>query len=71
MEDETDVITITARLPKDLGRWVNEEFSRGFKQRFMHQCFDSLRHVLTEGELPPESEYARIASLRAMERMAS
>ncbi len=71
MEDETDVVTITARLPKELGDWVNEEFSRGFKQRFMHQCFDSLRHVLTTGELPPESEYARLASLEAMKRMVS
>lgn len=69
MDDEA--VTITARLPKDLGDWVNEEFSRGFKQQFVHQCFDALRHVITKGELPPQSEYARAASLEAIERMAS
>ena len=69
--DAPDAVVVTARLPKDLGDWVNEEFGRGFKQKFMHQCFDNLRHVLTEGELPPQSEYARVASLRSIERMAS
>ncbi len=69
--DEPDVVIVTARIPKDLGDWVNKEFSRGFKQRFVHECFDNLRHVLTHGELPPESEYARAASQKAMERMAT
>ena len=67
--DET--VVVTARLPRELGNWVNKEFSRGFKQQFMHQCFDSLHHVLTTGEMPPESEYARKASAVAMQRMAS
>ncbi len=69
--DEPDAVVVTARLPKDLGDWVNEEFGRGFKQKFVHQCFHNLRHVLTEGELPPQSDYARAASLRSIERMAS
>lgn len=69
MDDEP--LVITARLPRELGLWVNENFSRGFKQQFVQQCFESLQHVLTTGELPPESEYARVASLRAIERMAS
>jgi hypothetical protein len=68
--DAPDAVVITARLPKDLGDWVNEEFGRGFKQKFMHQCFDNLRHVLTHGELPPQSEYARAASIKSIERMA-
>lgn len=68
MEDDT--ITITARLPRELGDWVNSEFPRGFKQTFVHQCFSSLHHVLTTGELPPQSEYARAASLKAIERIA-
>ncbi len=68
--DAPDAVVVTARLPKDLGDWVNEEFGRGFKQKFMHQCFDNLRHVLTRGELPPQSEYARAASLKSIERMA-
>lgn len=68
---DNEAVTITARLPRELGDWVNEEFSRGFKQKFMHQCFENLRHILTEGELPPQSEYARAASVRALERMVS
>ncbi len=68
--DSPDAVVVTARLPKDLGDWVNEEFGRGFKQKFMHQCFDNLRHVLTRGELPPQSEYARAASIKSIERMA-
>lgn len=69
--DAPDAVVVTARLPKDLGDWVNEEFGRGFKQKFMHQCFQNLRHVLTRGELPPQSEYARAASLQSIEGMAS
>jgi hypothetical protein len=68
--DAPDAVVVTARLPKDLGDWVNEEFGRGFKQKFMHQCFQNLRHVLTRGELPPQSEYARAASIQSIERMA-
>lgn len=68
--DAPDAVVVTARLPKDLGDWVNEEFGRGFKQKFMHQCFQNLRYVLTRGELPPQSEYARAASIQSIERMA-
>lgn len=68
--DASNAVVVTARLPKELGDWVNEEFPRGFKQQFMHQCFHNLRHVLTRGELPPQSEYARAASIQSIERMA-
>lgn len=64
MEDE--MVVVTARLPKDLADWVNDEFPHGFKQSFIVQCFLSLRHVLVEGELPPPSEYARAASMDAI-----
>ena len=67
-ENETQVVT--ARLPEDLAEWVNDEFPHGFKQTFILQCFLSLRHVMTEGELPPPSEYARAASIEAMTQMA-
>lgn len=64
MDDE--MVVVTARLPKDLVDWVNAEFPHGFKQTFVAQCFLSLRHILTEGELPPPSEYARAASVDAI-----
>lgn len=63
--------TVTARLPTDLAEWVEREFSYGFKQMFILQCFLSLRHVMTEGELPPFNEYARAASIDAIAEIAS
>lgn len=68
MEDDTQLVS--ARLPRELGEWVNAEFPHGFKQTFIVQCFLSLRHVMTEGELPPPSDYARLASIEAMTEMA-
>lgn len=70
MEQESDTTVVTARLPKDLADWINAEFPHGFKQTFIQQCFLSLRYVMTEGELPPASEYARLASLEAMVELA-
>ncbi len=65
-----EIQVVTARLPKELADWVNDEFPHGFKQAFIQQCFLSLRHVMTEGEMPPPSEYARRASVDAMVEMA-
>lgn len=66
MDEEIEMVVVTARLPADLVEWVNDEFPHGFKQSFILQCFLSLRHVLVEGELPPPSEYARAASMEAI-----
>lgn len=65
-----DPHVVTVRIPKELAAWVNEEFPKGFKQTFVLQCFLSLRHVMTEGELPPHSEYARLSSIDAITEMA-
>jgi hypothetical protein len=60
---------ISARIPKDLADWVTNEFPHGFKQQFIQQCFLSLRHLIIEGELPPPSDYARLASVEAIIEM--
>ena len=69
--EEDELVVVTARLPKDLGDWVNETFGHGFKQTFVLECFQNLRKVIADGELPPPSEYSRIASLSAMQSIAS
>ena len=67
---EKSVKVTTIRLPTELADWIDENFPHGFKQTFVLQCFLSLRHVMTEGELPPHSEYARAASIDAMSTLA-
>lgn len=59
----------TYRLPADLAEWVDDEFPHGFRQAFILQCFQSLRYVMTEGELPPHNEYARAASIDAVQQL--
>lgn len=66
---ETRVFTV--RLPVEIADWVDSEFYHGFKQNYILQCFLSLRYVMTEGELPPFSEYARLASLNALSELAN
>ncbi|MGD9631385.1 MAG: hypothetical protein AB7V18_19270 [Pyrinomonadaceae bacterium] len=68
--EEDEVVVVTARLPKDLGDWVNKSFGHGFKQSFVLECFENLRKVIADGELPPPSEYARIAALGAIQSIA-
>ncbi len=58
------------RIPAELADWLDIEFPHGFKQTFILQCFLSLRHVMTEGSLPPHSEYARVASVDALAVLA-
>ncbi len=65
-----DTTIVSARLPKDLAEWVTDEFPHGFKQTFILQCFRSLRYVMTEGEMPPQSDYARLASIEAIKDLA-
>lgn len=70
MEDESEMVVVTARLPSDLVEWVNTEFPHGFKQTFVLQCFENLKKVIGDGELPPPSEYARLSALGAIQSIA-
>lgn len=74
IDDETPQEALkssTYRLPVDLAEWVDKEFPHGFRQAFVLQCFQSLRYVMTEGELPPHNEYARAASLDALQQLVN
>lgn len=69
--DSTQTRTVTVRLPTELADWVDNEFPHGFKQTFVLQCFLSLRHVMTEGEVPPHSVFARTATVDALSELAN
>lgn len=63
--------TVTVRLPTELADWVDDEFPHGFKQTFVLQCFRSLQYIMTEGEVPPHSIFARAASVDALSELAN
>lgn len=61
---------IQAALPDDLGRWVDSTLNHGQKGAFIIECFENLRSLMTQGTLPPPSEYARQATLTTVTKMA-
>lgn len=70
-ESSTDkLVTVTARIPSDLAKWIDAEFNHGFKQNFILQCFESLQRALTQGDLPPHDAYAQVAARGAIETIA-
>jgi len=55
-------VLVQARIDADLNDWVNDQFGRGFKQRFVEGCFKSLNIMIAEGRMPTPSDYARKAT---------
>jgi hypothetical protein len=61
---------IQAKLDDDLAEWVDKTFDHGQKSAFIIECFENLRKLMTEGTLPPPSEYARLSTISAVQEMA-
>jgi hypothetical protein len=53
---------IQAKLDDDLWQWVDDTLQHGQKQAFIVSCFENLRTLMTEGTLPPPSEFARLST---------
>jgi hypothetical protein len=62
---------IQAQLPGDLAEWVDETLEHGQKGAFIISCFENLRTLMTDGALPPPSEYARLATIVTITQMAT
>lgn len=62
---------IQAALPIELADWVDSTFQHGQKAAFIEACFENLRILMTEGTLPPPSEYARLATVETVKKWAS
>lgn len=59
---------VTIRLTDDMNSWILDNFPRGFKQAYINKCFENLRVIVEDGELPPMSEFARLSSIRTLEQ---
>lgn len=62
---------IQATLDDDLAAWVDSTFEHGQKNAFIISCFENLRRLMTEGTLPPPTEYARRATLETVRNWTS
>ncbi len=63
-------VLVQARIDSDLNDWINDQFGRGFKQRFVEGCFKSLNIMIAEGRMPTPSDYARVATTEAAAEIA-
>jgi hypothetical protein len=61
---------VQATLDDELGAWVDKTLEHGQKGAFIVACFENLRKLMTEGILPPPSEYARQATYETVKDMA-
>jgi len=65
-----NILHVQAKLPKEVGEWVKDNFPHGFNQEFIESCYVNLKRIMETGKLPPPSEYARQATIQALGEMA-
>lgn len=62
-------VLLHVRLDKDLHSWIKEEFPYGFMQMFYEECTLSLRRIIEEKNLPPLSDFGRMATILTMNKL--